>query len=49
MNKGNLTGGGALLNGLDDIQQKAQVLSVHIPDDAISCVAIGNGHCSSKP
>lgn len=44
MNKGViLTGGGALLNGLDDILTERTGLPVHIPDDAISCVAIGTG------
>lgn len=44
MNKGViLTGGGALLNGLDDILTESTGLPVHIPDDAISCVAIGTG------
>ena len=44
MNKGMvLTGGGALLNGLDTLLTERTGLPVHIPDDAISCVAIGTG------
>lgn len=38
-----LTGGGALLHGLDTLISEKTGLHVYIPDDAISCVAIGTG------
>lgn len=44
MNKGIvMTGGGALLNGMDVLLTERTGLPTHIPDDAISCVAIGTG------
>lgn len=44
MNKGIvLTGGGALLNGLDTLISERTGLPTHVPEDAISCVAIGTG------
>lgn len=44
MNKGIvMTGGGALLNGLDTLIAKETRLPVHVADDAISCVALGTG------
>jgi len=38
-----MTGGGALLDGLDILLSKATNLPVHVADDAISCVAMGTG------
>lgn len=38
-----LTGGGALLRGLDTIISKATGIKVNIPEDPIACVAIGTG------
>jgi len=44
MNKGIvMTGGGALLNGLDILLSERTGLPTHVPDDAISCVALGTG------
>ncbi|NLT94382.1 MAG: rod shape-determining protein MreB [Clostridia bacterium] len=44
MNKGIvMTGGGALLSGLDTLITERTGLPTHIPDDAISCVALGTG------
>ncbi len=38
-----LTGGGALLHGLDELLMDETGLPIHIADDPISCVAIGTG------
>lgn len=38
-----LTGGGALLHGMDVLISRETGLAVHIPDDPISCVARGTG------
>ena len=38
-----LTGGGALLDGLDKLLIKVTGVPVHIADDPISCVAMGTG------
>jgi rod shape-determining protein MreB len=38
-----LTGGGALLNGLDQVLRDETGLPVSIADDALSCVALGTG------
>ncbi len=38
-----MTGGGALLDGLDTLLSKETSLPVHIAEDAISCVALGTG------
>lgn len=38
-----MTGGGALLDGLDILLSKETNLPVHIADDPISCVAKGTG------
>lgn len=38
-----MTGGGALLNGLNKLIEKRMGISVYIADDAISCVARGTG------
>ena len=38
-----LTGGGALLRGMDELLTKATGMPVKVADDPISCVAIGTG------
>ena len=38
-----LTGGGALLNGLDKLVRQETGMPVHIAEDAIDCVALGAG------
>lgn len=38
-----LTGGGAILRGLDELIQSQTGIPVHIADDPLSCVAIGTG------
>lgn len=38
-----LTGGGALLRGLDQLLTQETGIPVHIADDPLSCVAIGSG------
>jgi rod shape-determining protein MreB len=38
-----LTGGGALLRGLDQLLQHETGIPVHIAEDPLSCVAIGAG------
>lgn len=44
MNKGIvMTGGGALLSGMDVLISERTGLPTHIPEDAISCVAVGTG------
>lgn len=44
MNKGIvMTGGGALLHGLDVLISKETGLPVHIADDPLACVALGTG------
>jgi len=44
MNRGIvMTGGGSLLHGLDILVSERTGLPTYIPDDAISCVAIGTG------
>ena len=36
-----LTGGGALLHGMDEFLRRETGLAVHIADDPVSCVAAG--------
>ena len=44
MNRGIvMTGGGSLLHGMDILVSERTGLPTYIPDDAISCVAIGTG------
>lgn len=38
-----LTGGGAILRGLDELIQSQTGIPVHIAEDPLSCVAIGTG------
>lgn len=38
-----MTGGGALLNGLDKLVEKVTKVPVYVAEDAISCVALGTG------
>ncbi len=38
-----LTGGGALLRGLDKLLSAATAIPVHVAEDPLSCVAIGTG------
>jgi rod shape-determining protein MreB and related proteins len=38
-----LSGGGALLNGLDEVLSKATGLPVFVADDPLSCVVLGTG------
>ena len=44
MNRGIvMTGGGSLLHGLDTLVSERTGLPTYIPEDAVSCVAIGTG------
>lgn len=38
-----LTGGGALLRGIDQLLERATEIPVHIAEDPLSCVALGTG------
>lgn len=38
-----MTGGGALLYGLDKLIEQRTKVPVHVAEDAISCVAYGTG------
>src|SRR5438445_6275977 len=40
-----LTGGGALLKGLDERLKLETGMTIHIADNPLSCVAIGSGKC----
>ena len=40
-----LTGGGALLFGLDKLISSAFGLNCYVAEDAVSCVALGAGKC----
>lgn len=42
-----MTGGGALLHGLNSLLEEETELPVHIADDAVSCVAMGTGKALS--
>ncbi len=44
-----LTGGGALLQGLDELISNETEVPVFIADDPLSCVAIGTGKMLSEP
>jgi rod shape-determining protein MreB len=43
-----LTGGGALLRGLDRFLEKATEIEVHVADNALDCVAIGTGRAMEE-
>ena len=40
-----LTGGGALLRGLDERLKHETGMPIHVADNPLSCVAIGSGKC----
>jgi rod shape-determining protein MreB len=40
-----LTGGGALLHGLDERLEKETGMPVYVADEPLSCVAVGTGRC----
>jgi rod shape-determining protein MreB len=44
-----LTGGGALLHGLDEVLRKATGLPVTVADDPLTCVALGTGRALEDP
>jgi rod shape-determining protein MreB len=44
-----LTGGGALLSGLDEALREATGLPVTIAEDPLSCVALGTGRALEEP
>jgi rod shape-determining protein MreB len=44
-----LTGGGALLRGLDAVMGEATRLPVTVADDPLSCVALGCGRVLEHP
>ena len=43
-----MTGGGALLNGLDVLLARETGLPVYVADDPVSCVASGTGKALSQ-
>ena len=44
-----LTGGGALLQGIDEVLREATGLPVTIADDPLTCVALGTGRALEDP
>jgi rod shape-determining protein MreB len=44
-----LTGGGALLRGLDKLINKVTGIPVHIAENPLDCVALGTGKSLSNP
>ncbi len=38
-----MTGGGALLDGLDKLIEKVTNVPVYVAEDSVSCVAVGTG------
>ena len=44
-----LTGGGALLNGLDEVLRQATGLPVTVADNPLTCVALGTGRALEDP
>jgi rod shape-determining protein MreB len=44
-----LTGGGALLTGLDEVLREATGLPVTVADDPLTCVALGTGRALEDP
>src|SRR5438132_139459 len=43
-----LTGGGALLRGLDERLKHETGMPIHVADNPLSCVAIGSGKCLAE-
>lgn len=43
-----LTGGGALLRGIDKLISEETKIDVHVAVDSMDCVALGMGHCLEK-
>ena len=44
-----LTGGGALLSGLDEVLSDETGLPVTVADDPLTCVALGTGRALEDP
>jgi rod shape-determining protein MreB and related proteins len=44
-----LTGGGALLQGIDEVLREATGLPVTVADDPLTCVALGTGRALEDP
>jgi rod shape-determining protein MreB len=44
-----LTGGGALLQGMDEVLREATGLPVVVADDPLTCVALGTGRALEDP
>ena len=44
-----LTGGGALIKGLDEFLREETGLPVSVADDPLSCVALGTGRAMEDP
>ena len=44
-----LTGGGALLSGLDEVLRDETGLPVTVADDPLTCVALGTGRALEDP
>ena len=44
-----LTGGGALLEGLDEVLRDETGLPVTVAEDPLTCVALGTGRCLEEP
>jgi rod shape-determining protein MreB len=44
-----LTGGGALLKGIDEVLREATGLPVTVADDPLTCVALGTGRALEDP
>jgi rod shape-determining protein MreB len=44
-----LTGGGALLQGIDEVLREATGLPVSVADDPLTCVALGTGRALEDP
>src|SRR3546814_15699519 len=44
-----LTGGGALLSGLDEVLREATGLPVTVAEDPLTCVALGTGRAIEDP
>jgi rod shape-determining protein MreB len=40
-----LTGGGALLRGLDERLREETGMPIHLTDNALDCVVLGTGKC----